>query len=262
MLGAVVNPDEHFFIDFEKDISLFHTKLTKGALVLVHGPPGCGKSSLAMAIRRKHPYTKERAARKERSYVYIAAHHFIRALQTNTFDSELTKHLNKVENLNGDLPKDYLPATALGWLAERNVAVIVDEAHVIFDTEKSPKLEYIYSAFLKNPGFTALFLTSSSDTTVAELSGSASLIETTPTSKQPNHSPSQMTLKLFWSGEFDAESAARALGMTRVKLSFKAIEAVVQISGLNRSVCTSLCLWVEQKQQRDKFSEVFLYFVL
>ena len=78
--------------------------------------------------------------------------------------------------------------------------------------------------FLKNdqPGFTELFFTSSSsDTTVAALrdNDNSSVIVINPTTNKHNHSPPEMTLKLFWSGQFDTKSVAAALGMTKVKLS-------------------------------------------
>ena len=221
--------------------------------MLVHGPPACGKSTLAIAIRRKYPYTKERARNKERSYVYVAAHDLERAIQTSTFDQELIKYLNREDNLNGDLEKDLTPSTALAWLAERNIAVIIDEAHVFFDTEKMPTHKYIYTAFLKNgaPNFTALFFTSSSGTiSTIVLSDSSSQIGATPAAaSKDSHSPSQMNSKWFWSGEFDTKNVITALKTTNVKLSPSATEAVVQISGLNRGVCTCLFRWVSTKQK-------------
>ena len=228
-LGQPPVPGEQFYIETAADVEKFHKETNDQDLVLVRGPPGCGKSTVAEAICRLYPCSNFNE-HEQRSYVFLPAQHL-------EDQAKIIKQLNKEENLDGILPPDDLHA-AIEWLIRHNIAVVVDEAHCIFETSNDPKRKAIYSAFLKHDKhLTGLFFTTSSEAVTEK--------------NVVQHSPPEMSKKFFWIGQIDAGEIKAELERSPVNLSTDAARALIQISGVNRGIFVRLCTWVEKKQMNE-----------
>lgn len=234
-LSQPPDPQSHFYISTDSDIAELISHLNPQDLVLVRGPPSTGKSTIAEAICRRHPYDKKS---KERSFVFLGAQALEEVLMTkdsNKITTKIISILNDKSNLDDALEDVKDLTAAFSWLIQNNVAVVVDEAHMIFNTASDEKLKYICSAFLKHPQkMTAVFFSTTS--------------ETVATSGHLSHSPGDISKKFFWAGQFEVEGLEEQLKDAGVRLSIAAITALAHISGLHRGVFVRLCEWVEKQQ--------------
>ena len=129
-LESCPDPDEDFFINCASEVNLFHEKLANGSKLLVRGPPASGKSTLARAMRRAYPFN---CTCGRRSYVYLSAVDLQESAQNITeMTSAVAKILNSSKNLAGALP---LEESFQDWCVKNEVAIIIDEAHLIFNTK-------------------------------------------------------------------------------------------------------------------------------
>jgi hypothetical protein len=258
-LGRTPKPNKDFYISTVKDVERVHQEATDGSTILVRGPPATGKSTLAEALRDTHPCTKESMQQKKRSYVYIAAQHLgtsVSGANATVVNDKLKELLNEESNLNGELPSSDTPVlkdthAVLKWLADRNVALAVDEAHLIFETQYDPHLKSLYSAFLKHDSQpTVLFFTTTSESV-------------RPETGTIQHSPAEIGKKFFWPGKFEVADVVAALEFSPIQLDDKAAEALAHVSGLHRGIFVRLGKWVqdiqEQRPDREGWSEKELY---
>ena len=200
-----------------------------GNKYLVRGPPACGKTTLAQALCRQYSYTK-RGDDDNPSFVLIRGEN-LKAPDGVDNEEEAIKGLFIKElkmATNEDLVADELKL-AFDWLIKRNVVMVIDEAQIVF--------QKIYSEF-KNSCATAIFFTTTPEVAVANKSF-----------EQWLHSPSELAAKYYWSGDrIDNGEVVRALEQTNARLKPKAVEALLEISGMHRGVFVRLFDWVRQHQ--------------
>jgi hypothetical protein len=129
----------------------------------------------------------------------------------------------------------------MGWLVAHNVVVIVDEAHIIFNTKDDDVFDFVYTNFLKHSaGLTALFF----GTTSERVTSTGGIC----------HSPPEMSKKFFWSGKFEvSDDLATELQDSGALLSAAAVAALAHISGLHRGIFARLGDWVEETQRAVRF---------
>ena len=143
-LGSPPNPNEHFYIDTVTDVDDLIGSTENQDLILIRGPPASGKSTLAEAVRRRFPYSKG-GDNNKRSFVLVPGQH-LNYEDADSMGREIIRILNSEDNLDGDLPDVPNLESAFTWMIRRNIAVIVDEAHMIFRNDD--KFAAIYSIFL------------------------------------------------------------------------------------------------------------------
>jgi hypothetical protein len=275
-LAQPPNPETNFYISTDTDVEDLLKHINKKDLALVRGPPATGKTTLAQAICRLHPYdTKDES---KMSCLFLSAQDLEDVLtpqgeskskeqrqeqgqaeqgqEQEPHDSKSEKKgddaknllkqvqekiirlLNSKNNLNGALKGDDAKdlTAAFSWLIKHNVAIVADEAHIIFNTASDDNLKSVCSSFLKHgDSLTAVFFSTTS--------------ETVGTQGQLSHSPAELSKRFFWAGQFvvdeNLEAGLKAAG---VLLSKSAAIALANISGLHRGVFAKLCHWVEQLQ--------------
>ena len=238
--------DRFLYSDCSPHVEKLNRETKTSELVLVRGPPSSGKTTLAHAIHRQHNFLS-RKDRTERSYIFLPCQTlFSKCKDADEMEKKLMTEMNAKHNLSGHLPNfDYL-AEAMSWLIHENIAVIVDEAHLVF-REEFPS---IYAAFLKHDNkLTGLFFSTTSES-VKE----GSYIQ---------HSPPELSKKFFFDGSFDVDEKIEfELAQTGVKLSSTATRALVQISGRHRGVFVRLCDWIETIQANHEPNKVCVVFCL
>ncbi len=224
-LGHPPDPDKDFYIPNAADVEYIATKIIQnGNKYLVRGPPACGKTTLALALCRRYPYTNRDDVP---SFVLIRGEDL--KAPNNEEEAVKCKFVAQLKTAtNQDLDTDELKP-AFSWLNVRNVVVVVDEAQIVF--------QKLYSQF-KNSDATALFFT-----TTPELAITSKTFE-----DYWLHSPSELAAKYYWSGRINNSEVVKALKQTNARLGPKAVEALVQISGEHRGVFVRLCDWVRQHQ--------------
>ena len=187
-LGNWANPETDFYIPTAVHVEELHRATEPRDLVLVRGPPASGKTTLAHAIRKRYNYSSRRD-RNQRSYIFLAGQSLLSECKDGVdMEEQIMVEFNAKQNLSGHLPNFDRLKDAIAWLIRENIAVIVDEAHMIFRT--SEEFPSIYSAFLKHDDkLTGLFFTTTSE------------------SVQGDHiqrSPSELSKTFFFSGSFDS----------------------------------------------------------
>ena len=233
-LGHPPDPKNHFYIPSAADVEYIVKNMTKTSnQYLVRGPPACGKTTLAEALCRRYPYTKrgdDCSDDCEPSFVLIHGENLEDAKEPITFIEELKTATH------GDLDADKFKP-AFNWLNKRNVIMVIDEAQIVFKN--------FFSKF-KNSGATAIFFTTTPEAAMAnQVANEDSEIVW-------QYSPSEIAKKFYWSGGIDDTEVVEALKQTNARLEPKAVQALVQISGVHRGVFVRLCDWVEQHQLTEQ----------
>ena len=240
-IGKPPDPKKHFYIPNAADVDfIVNEMIQNGNKYLIRGPPACGKTTLAEALCRHHPYCTKRGDDCEQSFVLIHGNEL--KAPKDVAENQVEKYIirmfiEKLKNATKDELDVELGAFStdmlkpvFSWLDKRNVVMVIDEAHIVF--------EKIYSLF-KNSDTTVLFFTTTPELAMAN-----------ETSKQVwPHSPPELAAKYYWSGGINnIQEVEKALKQTNVRLELNAVQALIQISGDHRGVFVRLCNWVRQHQ--------------
>ena len=242
-LGHPPDPDKHFYIDSEDDVRSILEQITVGNSYLIRGPPASGKSTLAQAIRRYAPFSKQHSSDNQ-SFVLVMGTRMQDMNQKGEILAEFIEQLNDELNLDGALAAGITITNALKFLWQHKVVLVIDEAHVVF--------EKMYSQYLKDSQTTAIFFTTTPEE-VGNIKGAMRI-------RRP--SPPGMAAKFYWSGGIQESVIETALQQTEVKLELEAIRALVQISGVHRGIFNRLCVWVLWRQRAAAVPKVFFAFII
>ena len=169
-LGGPPDPETHFYITNAADVEyIVKNMINTSNTYLVRGPPACGKTTLAEALRRRYPYTKRGdhcSDDCEPSFVLIHAKAFIYAKEIRVFTRKFINELKTATNCDldaGDFDADgFKPA--FQWLNERNVVMVIDEAQIVFQN--------FFSTF-KDSGATAIFFTTTPEAAIVRQVGTS-----------------------------------------------------------------------------------------
>ena len=142
-LGSPPTPGQHFYIPTDTDVDRLHKETNHQDLILIRGPPAAGKSTVAEALVRKHSHSNRGDnTRNQRAYIYLSGLRLEGLHDVKSVTATIATMVK--ENLGDDLPDDVCLTDihqTMAWLTRKNIAVVFDEAHFLFEMAKDDVLK-------------------------------------------------------------------------------------------------------------------------